>query len=150
MSGDGDLMKLYSARILALAAELPAPSELELADATASRRAPLCGSTIKVSVALKDGLVQDFAQNVKACALGQAAASVVAKGAVGASVAEIMAARDALSAMLRENGAPPNGRFSELETLLPAREFGNRHASIMLSLDATVDALTEAQKTAVA
>ena len=150
MSGESDLIKLYSGQILALAADIPLTDRLENPHATVKRRAPLCGSTVTVDINLDHGKVTEFGQDVKACALGQAAASVVASSIIGRSTDEICKARDQLSAMLREGGTAPDSPFDGLKVLEPAREYKNRHASIMLALEATVEAIGEARKTACA
>lgn len=147
---DSDLIKLYSGRILELAADIPRTGRLEAPDASVRRRSPLCGSTVTVDVAVRDGRLADFAQDVKACALGQAAASVVGAVAPGLTRAEIERARDELAAMLKEGGPPPSPPFDGLEVLAPAREFRNRHASIMLTLEALAEAMAEAESRAAA
>ncbi len=139
-----DLIKLYSARILALAADIPHLDRLDAPDATVKRRAPLCGSTVTVDIKVKDGVISDFGQDVKACALGQASASVVGANIIGRSRDEVEAARDALLAMLKEDGPTPPAPFDGLEVLRPAREYKNRHASIMLTLEATLEAMDAA------
>ncbi len=148
MGENNDLIKLYSARILELAADIPHTDRLENPDATAKRRSPLCGSTVTVDVALKDGHVADFGQDVKACALGQAAASVVGANIIGCTRDQIERARDELKAMLKSDGPAPQAPFDGLEVLRPAREYKNRHASIMLSLEATLDAIDKAREEA--
>lgn len=142
---DSDLIKLYSSRILALAADMPRTTRLAAPDATAKRRSPLCGSTVTVDVATKDGVITDYAQDVKACALGQAAAAVVGANVVGLSTAQVQAGRDQLHAMLKDSGPVPEAPFDGLEVLEPARDYKNRHASIMLAFDATLDALSQAK-----
>ncbi len=141
MSGETDLIKLYSARILALAADIPHTTRLENPDATAKRRAPLCGSTVTVDICMGDGRISAFGQDVKACALGQAAASVVGANVIGATPNDIFRARDQLKALLKEDGPSPSAPFDGLEVLRPAQEYKNRHASIMLSLEALSEAL---------
>ena len=131
-----DLIKLYSGRILELASDIPLTNRLESPDATVKKRSPLCGSTVTVDVSLKEGRISDFGQDVKACALGQASASVLARHVIGRTRAEIETARDQLRAMLTENGPVPDAPFSDYAVLEPARDFRNRHASIMLALDA--------------
>ena len=148
MSAETDLIKLYSGRILAMAAEMPRTARLDAPDATAMRRSPLCGSTVTVDVNLQDGLVADYGQDVKACALGQAAASVVGANAVGRSLPEIEAARDALRAMLKENGPVPVAPWDGFEVLEPARDYRNRHASILLAIEALAEAMERAQQPA--
>jgi NifU-like protein involved in Fe-S cluster formation len=150
MSDNTDLIKLYSGQILALAADIPLTDRLESAEASVKKRSPLCGSTVTVDVCLRDGRVAEFGQDVKACALGQAAASVVASQIIGRSLAEVETARDQLKAMLKSDGPAPDAPFDGLKVLLPAKDFKNRHASIMLALDATSEAITEAQKSACA
>lgn len=143
---DADLINLYSGRILALAADIPLTARLEYSQASIKRRSPLCGSTVTVDVVLQDGRISAFGQDVKACALGQAAASVVGTNIIGRTRAEVEQARDELKAMLKSNGPVPAPPFDGLEVLLPAREFKNRHASIMLALEATAEAMSEAEK----
>jgi NifU-like protein involved in Fe-S cluster formation len=144
MSGDTDLIKLYSQRILALASAIPLTEPLAAPQAKARKRSPLCGSTVAVEVTLRDGRISEFAQDVKACALGQAAAAVLGAAVVGRSRDEIAAARDQLRAMLKDGGPVPESPFGDYEVLMPARDYKNRHASILLALDATVAACDEA------
>ncbi|MGR3722286.1 iron-sulfur cluster assembly scaffold protein [Abyssibius alkaniclasticus] len=148
MSGDGDLMALYSQRILALAAGIPRAERLESPDVTVRRRAPLCGSTVTVDLVLDGDTIRDYGQDVKACALGQAAASVLGAVVIGRNRAEIARAHDQLLAMLKEGGPVPDAPFDGFEVLLPARDYKNRHASIMLALGATREALDTAAKQA--
>ena len=145
MSSDSDLIKLYSGRILALAADIPHTGRLEAPDVSVKKRSPLCGSTVTVDVRIKDGRLVEFAQDVKACALGQAAAAVTGAAVVGLTKADIEKARDALQTMLKEKGPVPEAPFDGFEVLLPAREFKNRHASILLAIEATAEAMATAQ-----
>ncbi|MEM8824279.1 MAG: iron-sulfur cluster assembly scaffold protein [Pseudomonadota bacterium] len=138
-----DLIKLYSGRILALAADMPATEPLTDPDATVRKRSPLCGSTVTVSIKCADGRITDYSQDVKACALGQASAAVSGRVMRGRTAADVTRARDELRAMLKEGGPVPSAPFDGLEVLLPARDYRNRHASILLALDATVDALEQ-------
>ena len=148
MSAENDLIKLYSGRILALAADMPRTTRLENPTATARKRAPLCGSTVTVDVNISDGVVTDYGQDVKACALGQAAAAVVGAHIVGLTIEQVQAGRDALYAMLKSDGPVPPAPFEDLEVLQPAKDYKNRHASIMLAFDATLDALHTQQASA--
>jgi len=141
---DSDLMSLYSARILALAANVPLAGRLPAPDASVTRRAPMCGSGITVDVVLDGGRVAAFAQDVRACALGQAAASVVGAAILGASRTEVEAARNALRLML-EGGPAPTGKWAAFEVLLPARDYRNRHASILLAIEAAAEAIAMAE-----
>lgn len=141
MTAELDMMKLYSARILALAADMPRTERLASPTATAKRRAPLCGSTVTVDIALENGVIVDYGQDVKACALGQAAASVVGSAIVGLTPAQVELGRNQMLAMLKQDGPVPDAPFDGLEVLTPAKDYKNRHASIMLAFDATLDAL---------
>jgi len=141
MTADADLMKLYSTRILGLAADIPHRARLEAPDATAKRRSPLCGSTVTVDISMENGRIAAFGQDVKACALGQASAAVVGRNIIGRTPEEIQKGRDQLYAMLKSGGPAPDAPFNALEVLGPAAEYKNRHASIMLVFDATLDAL---------
>jgi NifU-like protein involved in Fe-S cluster formation len=147
---DQDMIKLYSGRILALAAAIPRTGRLDNPDASVKKRSPLCGSTVTVDLVVRDGVVADYAQDVKACALGQAAAAVVGAHVVGCSRDQLARARDQLRAMLKDEGPAPDAPFDDLSVLLPARDFKNRHASIMLTIEATVEAFDEATKSACA
>ena len=147
MSAESDLIKLYSARILALAAGMPRTTRLTAPTATAKRRSPLCGSTVSVDIVLTDGVITDYGQDVKACALGQAAASLVGSVVVGLTPAQVQIGRDALFTMLKDGGPVPPAPFSEFDVLKPARDYKNRHASIMLAFDATLDAVAQARAT---
>lgn len=147
MSGDTDLIKLYSTRILELAADIPHHGRLEAPATTVKKRSPLCGSTVTVDLTLEDGKVSAFGQDVKACALGQAAASVVGGAIVGTTPDQIAQARDELRAMLKEDGPTPAEPFDGLEVLRPAVAYKNRHASILLTLDAASEAVAQLAET---
>lgn len=140
MSDNAQMMKLYSARILALAADIPHQGRLDAPQSSVKRRSPLCGSTVTVDLDMEEGRVTRFAQEVKACALGQAAAAILGQVVIGRSAAELAQARAQLHAMLTENGPVPDAPFQGYEVLIPARDYRNRHASILLALDATVEA----------
>lgn len=147
---DSDLVKLYSARILALAADMPRTDRLRDPDATARKRSPLCGSTVTVDLRLDGDRIADYGQEVRACALGQASAAIVGAHVIGLTEPEVRHARDQLLAMLKEGGPVPDAPFDGMEVLLPARDYKNRHASIMLALDATLEALATARARATA
>ena len=136
-----DLIKLYSGRILELAADIPHHERLSEPTVSAKKRAPLCGSTVTVDLIIADGVIRDFGQDVKACALGQASASVVGANIVGCTQAQVTAARDQLKAMLKSGGPVPDAPFDGLGVLQPAVDYKNRHASILLALDASVEAM---------
>ncbi len=141
---DSDLIKLYSARILGLAADIPHHGRLAAPQGTARRRSPLCGSTVTADVMVKDGRIAAFAQDVKACALGQASAAVLGAVVIGRTLPELHAARDGLRAMLKGDGPVPAAPFEGYEVLLPARDYTNRHASILLPLEAVCEAMEAA------
>ncbi|WP_299481361.1 iron-sulfur cluster assembly scaffold protein [uncultured Roseibium sp.] len=134
---------IYNAKILEFAGNIPRIGRLEQPDATAKAHSKLCGSTVLVDIRVKDGVVTDFAHDVKACALGQASASIMAQNVVGASAEELRDVQKSMRAMLKEGGDPPSGRFDDLKFLEPVREYKARHASTMLTFDAVVDALDQ-------
>ena len=144
MTQSTDMIKLYSARILALAADIPHLGRLEGPQASVKRRSPLCGSQVTVDMDLDAGRVVRFAQDVKACALGQAAAAVLGQVVLGRSASELAQASAELRAMLTEGGPVPAAPFDGYEVLTPAREYRNRHASILLALDAAAEAAAQA------
>ena len=135
---------LYSARVLALAANMPRAGRLATPQGSSDKVAKLCGSRVIVDLILENGRVADFAQEVKACALGQASAAVLGANVIGASLQELQAARDGLKAMLKEGGAPPEGRFGDLQVLSVVKDYPARHASTMLAFEAAVDAAQKA------
>ena len=132
---------VYNKRILELAANIPRIGHLPHADAAATAHSKLCGSTVSIELAMLDGKVADFAHIVKACALGQASSSIMARNIIGADPSELRAARETMRRMLKENGPPPEGRFAEAAVLEPVRDFKARHASTLLTFDAVVSAL---------
>lgn len=142
---ENDLIKLYSGRILELAASIPHQGRLQAPMGSAKKRSPLCGSTITADVVVKAGRIVEFSQDVKACALGQASASILGRVVLGRSRAELEAARDALRAMLKDGGPVPAAPFDGYEVLIPAREYKNRHASILLALEAVCEAMAAAE-----
>ncbi len=131
---------IYTARVLKLAANLPHAGRLPEPQASSEKVAKLCGSRVVVDVVVRDGRVADFAQDVKACALGQAAAGVLGEHVMGATVEEIEAARDDLRAMLKAGAPPPQGRFADLAALAPIKDYPPRHASTMLAFEAAAEA----------
>ncbi len=142
------LEELYSGQILGLAADIPHAGRLEAPQASVKKRSPLCGSTVTVDLVVEAGRIADFAQNVRACALGQASAAVLGRQVVGLPRDTIAAGRDALHAMLTEDGPTPPAPFEALETLRPAAAYRNRHPSILLAWDATLAAFDEVAATA--
>jgi NifU-like protein involved in Fe-S cluster formation len=134
---------IYNKRILELAGNIPRLGRLEAPDASARAHSKLCGSTVTVDLKLDGGVVTDFAHEVKACALGQASSSIMARHAVGSTPEELRVVREAMRRMLKDNGGPPEGKWSELGVLEPVRAFKARHASTMLTFDAVVDALEQ-------
>lgn len=138
------LEQLYSRQILALAADIPHAGKLTMPHASARKRSPLCGSTVTVDLTLTDGRVSDFAQTVRACALGQASASVLGRAVIGCDRATLATGRAALLAMLTEDGPTPPTPFAGLEVLRPAAAYKNRHPSILLAWDAVLEAFDTA------
>ncbi|WP_018391293.1 iron-sulfur cluster assembly scaffold protein [Ancylobacter sp. FA202] len=135
------LNDVYNRRILELAADIPRLGRLAAPDASATAHSRLCGSTVTIDLAVRDGVVTDFAHEVRACALGQASSSVMGALVVGSTAEELRAVREAMRLMLKENGPPPQGRWAELAVLEPVRDYKARHASTLLTFDAVVDAL---------
>jgi NifU-like protein involved in Fe-S cluster formation len=133
--------EIYNRQILGFAADIPRLQRLASPDATAVAISRLCGSKVTVDVSMKDGVVTDFGHEVKACALGQASSSIMARHVVGSTAGELREVRDQMHRMLKEEGPPPSGKWAELESLLPVRDFKARHASTLLTFDAVVDAI---------
>ena len=140
-----DLNDLYSEKILDLAANALQPARLTAPDASARKVSRVCGSVIEVDLAVRDGVIVDYGHEISACALGQTSAAVVAREIVGTPVDEVRALRAQMHAMLKENGAPPTGKWSDLKYLEPVREYRPRHMSTLLVFDAMVEALDKIQ-----
>jgi NifU-like protein involved in Fe-S cluster formation len=134
---------VYNRRILELAADIPRLGRLEKPDASATAHSKLCGSTVTVDLKMADGRVTDFAHDVKACALGQASSSIMARQVVGSDGEELRKIRLQMQRMLKENGKPPEGKWADLAVLEPVRDYKARHASTMLTFDAVVAAIDE-------
>ncbi len=134
---------IYNRKILGFAADIPRLQRLGAPDATAVAHSRLCGSKVTVDLSMKDGVVSDFGHEVKACALGQASSSIMARHVVGATPGELRAIRDQMYRMLKEQGEAPTGKWADLEALLPVRDFKARHASTLLPFDAVVDAVNQ-------
>jgi NifU-like protein involved in Fe-S cluster formation len=134
---------VYNAKILDFAGNIPRIGRLEHPDASATAHSKLCGSTVIVDISVKNGVVTDFAHDVKACALGQSSASIMARNVIGAQFSELRAVRETMRKMLKENGPAPEGRFADLKFLEPVREYKARHASTLLTFDAVVDCLDQ-------
>jgi len=137
------LNDVYNAKILELAGNIPRLGRLPAPDASATAHSKLCGSTVTVDLKLKGGEVADFAHDVKACALGQASSSIMARHVVGSKPDELRALRDTVRKMLKENGPPPTGKWADIAVLEPVRDYKARHASTMLTFDAVVSALDQ-------
>jgi len=137
---------VYNSRILGFAGNIGRIGRLADADASARAHSRLCGSTVTVDLKMDGDVVTDFAHDVKACALGQASSAIMAEHVVGATASELRAVRETMLRMLKENGAPPEGRFADLRYLEPVRDYKARHASTMLTFDAVVDAIGQIER----
>jgi len=135
--------EVYNKRIIELAGNIPRLGRLPDAGASATAHSKLCGSTVTVDLKMEGDEVTDFAHEVKACALGQASSSIMARHVVGAKAAELRNLRETVRKMLKENGAPPDGKWADIAVLEPVRDYKARHASTMLTFDAVVDAVNQ-------
>ena len=140
MPSETDLIKLYSDKILQLAAEPIYRERLSEPDASATKRSPLCGSAVTVDINVESGFITHYGQDIRACALGQASSTIVGKSIVGRSITEVRKAFEELGEMLKNNGPTPSEPFDDLYILQPASEYKDRHASILLPIEATLAA----------
>ncbi len=137
------LNDVYNTRILELAGNIPRIGRLPSPDASATAHSKLCGSTVTVDLTMNGDEVTDFAHDVKACALGQASSSIMARHVIGSHAGELRELRDAVRRMLKENGPPPDGKWEDIRVLEPVRDYKARHASTLLTFDAVVAAIDE-------
>jgi NifU-like protein involved in Fe-S cluster formation len=137
------LEHIYNRKILEFAADIPRLKRLERPDATAIAHSKLCGSKVTIDIKMMDNVVTDFGHDVRACALGQASSSIMARNVVGSTGDELRSVREQMYAMLKDNGPPPSGKLKDLEALSPVRDFKARHASTLLTFDAVVDAVNQ-------
>ena len=135
------LNDIYNAKIIELAGNIPRIGRLDAPHASATAHSRLCGSTVKVDLAMDGDVVTDFAHDVKACALGQASSSIMARHVIGSTAMELRDLRETVRRMLKENGTPPNGKWADIALLEPVRDYKARHASTLLTFDAVVDAI---------
>jgi NifU-like protein involved in Fe-S cluster formation len=138
--------EVYNRRILELAGNIPRLGRLAQPDATATAHSKLCGSTVTVDVKMEGDVVSDFAHEVKACALGQASSSIMARNVIGATAEELRDVRAAVGRMLKDNGQPPAGKWADIAVLEPVRDYKARHASTMLTFDAVVSAIEQVER----
>ena len=136
-----ELSDLYSETILQIAGNQPIPGRLLDPDASARRVSRVCGSTIEVDIKVRDGVITGYGHEISACALGQTSAAVVASNIVGTPTEEFRDLQRQMTAMLKEEGAPPTGKWDKLKYLQPVRDYRPRHTSTLLVFDAVVDAL---------
>ena len=146
MPSESDLIKLYSGKILKMAADPIYRERLSEPDASVTKRSPLCGSAITVDINVESGIITHYGQDVRACALGQASSTIIGKAIVGRSLTEVQRAYEELSEMLKSEGPTPSKPFDELYMLQPASEYKNRHASILLAIEATLAAFQEIEE----
>ena len=137
------LNDIYNKKIIELAGNIPRLGRLADPDASATAHSKLCGSTVKVDLKMQDGVVSDFAHDVKACALGQASSSIMARHVIGSEADELRDLRETVRKMLKENGTPPEGKWADIAVLEPVRDYKARHASTLLTFDAVVDAIDQ-------
>jgi NifU-like protein involved in Fe-S cluster formation len=137
------LNDVYNRRILELAGNIPRLGRLSAPDASSTAHSKLCGSTVTVDLTMDGPVVKDFAHEVKACALGQASSSIMARNVVGSTASELRDLRDQVRRMLKENSPPPQGKWADIATLEPVRDYKARHASTLLTFDAVVDAINQ-------
>ncbi len=137
------LSDVYNKRILELAGNIPRLGRLAAPDASATAHSKLCGSTVTVDLRMDGDTVTDFAHDVKACALGQASSSIMARHIIGAKAPELRKLRETVRQMLKENGSPPDGNWEDIAVLEPVRDYKARHASTMLTFDAVVSAIDQ-------
>ena len=137
------LNDVYNNRILELAGSIPRLGRMEQPDASATAHSKLCGSTVTVDLKMDGDQVSDFSHDVKACALGQASSSIMARNVVGSKAGELRELRETVRRMLKENGAPPAGKWADIAVLEPVRDYKARHASTLLTFDAVVSAIEQ-------
>jgi NifU-like protein involved in Fe-S cluster formation len=144
------LNEIYNRRVLELAADIPLQGRLKAPQASAKAHSRLCGSTVIVDLSVEDGKVSEFAHEVRACMLGQASSSLMAREIVGSTPEELRALRETMTAMLKAGGPPPQGKWAEFSVLEPVRDYKARHASTLLTFDAVVDALGQIERASAA
>ena len=135
--------EVYNSKILELAGNIPRLGRLDAPHATATAHSKLCGSTVTVDLTMTGDEITDFAHEVKACALGQASSSIMARNVIGAKADELRRLRETVRRMLKENGAPPADKWADVAVLEPVRDYKARHASTLLTFDAVVDAIDQ-------
>ena len=139
------LNDIYNRRILELAADIPRLGRLPQPDASSTAHSKLCGSTVTVDVVMRDGVVTDFGHDVRACALGQASSSIMAHNIIGSTPEQLRQVQAQVRAMLKAGAPPPEGKWADIAVLEPVRDFKARHASTLLTFDAVVDAVNQAE-----
>lgn len=140
-----ELDDIYGNRILELASAMSGQNPLLHPDATASAHSKLCGSTIDVAVTVDGDRVTGFFQDVRACLLGQASASVVGREIIGSTMQDIRDVGEQMRRMLKEDGPKPQGRWADLGILEPVKDYKGRHTSTLLIFEALGKAFDEVE-----
>ena len=137
---------LYTVEILRLAASIPHLGKLDDPHGRAEVRSPTCGSTASVEVRLDEhGRVAELAQQVEACAFGQASAALMGQHAIGREATEVEAALSAFTAWLEGSRDDP-GDWPGLEALSPARSRRARHGAMLLPFRGLLAAVRDAEE----
>jgi len=137
-------LKLYNKQILGFAASISRVGRLANPGASVTAHSRLCGSRITVDINLNDNVITDYAHELRACAISQAVASVIAEVVVGLTKEEINDGMKILNAILQDKTLPPLGIWAKLEAFLPVADFHNRHGSALLPFQALQSAIAEA------
>jgi len=134
---------IYSQQLLELAAAMPRTERLQVPQATAKAHSKLCGSRVEIDLVVDGDVVTGYGQTVRACLLGQTAASIMGREIVGSTAAELREIGAAMRKMLKEGGPPPAGKWADLGLLEPVRDYKARQPSTLLVFDAVEDALAQ-------
>jgi NifU-like protein involved in Fe-S cluster formation len=134
---------LYNDRILKLAASLSKVGRIDCAEFSSEAISRLCGSKVTVDLDISKNTVNSFSHIVKACALGQASSSVMAKNIIGTDIYELLDLKTKMKGMLKDDGPPPSGKWSDLEVLQPVKDYKGRHSSVLLTFDAVENCINQ-------
>ncbi len=130
---------IYNEAIIAEAKAKVGAGELLDPDVRLRRDNPLCGDRVILDLGLEGGHVASVAHKTRGCLLTQAAASILARHAVGADAALAHKVKGEVEALLAGREGTPS--WPELAMFEPVRAVRSRHECVLLPFEALEEAL---------
>lgn len=140
------MSELYNKEILRLTTQIPHLTRLQEPDTTVVKTSRICGSRLTVDAIVQNGVIADFGQEVKACALGQAAAAIVGEHVVGLGKNELDEIAERFRHMVKTGEADFPEKWSKLALLAAVKDHPGRHGSVMLPFEVLAEVFEQADQ----